>query len=63
VEVNSLLQVTLATKLVEKLAIALNKCVFNVGRVLDSSEHNAIIAVHGFLQNLYLCVPAACVCV
>lgn len=56
VEIDVLLDLTLSTRLVETLAVAVNKCVFSSGRVLETSEHNAIIAVHGFLQNLYLCV-------
>ena len=40
--------------MVEKLAMALNVELFSSGRVLESDDHQAVIAVHGYLQNLYL---------
>lgn len=54
VEVDHLLAVTKKSKLVEKLAIALNHELFSSGKVLEAEDHEAMSAVHGFLQNLYL---------
>jgi hypothetical protein len=40
--------------LVEKLAAAVNAEMFQETKVLDSIDHLAVVAIHSFLQNLYL---------
>ena len=49
-EMDALLSLTVRSKVVEKLAVALNAELFNDGKVLESHDHQAIIAVHGYLQ-------------
>ena len=51
---DSLLSLTVRSQVIEKLAVAINGGLFLTGRVLESEDHQAIIAVHGYLQNLYL---------
>jgi hypothetical protein len=54
IEVDQLLHLTMETKLVEKLAKALNRELFSEGKVLTTQDHRAVAAVHSFLENLYL---------
>eukprot|EP00617_Octactis_speculum_P020116 CAMPEP_0185769624 /NCGR_PEP_ID=MMETSP1174-20130828/55055_1 /TAXON_ID=35687 /ORGANISM="Dictyocha speculum, Strain CCMP1381" /LENGTH=465 /DNA_ID=CAMNT_0028454763 /DNA_START=6 /DNA_END=1400 /DNA_ORIENTATION=+ len=54
VELDALMEITTESRLVESLAIAMNHSIFSNGRVLDVPDHQAVTAIHGFLQNLYL---------
>mmetsp|Transcript_8597 Transcript_8597/g.14567 ORF Transcript_8597/g.14567 Transcript_8597/m.14567 type:complete len:515 (-) Transcript_8597:283-1827(-) len=61
---NQLLEITLRSRLVEKLCVAMYSGIFEEHadddeeedaeqRVLQESDHIAVVAVHAFLQNLY----------
>eukprot|EP00602_Paraphysomonas_sp_CaronLab_P003967 CAMPEP_0185017436 /NCGR_PEP_ID=MMETSP1103-20130426/388_1 /TAXON_ID=36769 /ORGANISM="Paraphysomonas bandaiensis, Strain Caron Lab Isolate" /LENGTH=753 /DNA_ID=CAMNT_0027546853 /DNA_START=39 /DNA_END=2300 /DNA_ORIENTATION=+ len=63
-EINTLLEITLRSRLVEKLCVAMYSCIFEdhaeddgiedvEQRVLEETDHVAVMAVHAFLQNLY----------
>lgn len=64
-EMDCLLEITLQSHLVEKLALALYDCLFSLKEeeegddedsylsLLDESDHMAVVSVHAFLQNLY----------
>eukprot|EP01039_Chlorochromonas_danica_P001318 gene1318-1439_t len=64
-EMDTLLEITLRSKLVEKLSMALYDCLFDDSNsnnreneekndgALEEHEHIAVTAVHAFLQNLY----------
>jgi len=53
-EIDSLLSITIQSNLVGKLSAAMNNEMFQESKVLDNIDHLAIVAVHSFLQNLYL---------
>jgi len=68
-EMDTLLDITLKSRLVEKLSVALYDCLFEAEdallerdrdgdqehfvAVLEESDHIAVVSVHAFLQNLY----------
>jgi hypothetical protein len=66
-EMNILLEITLRSRLVEKLCVAMYSCLFEVleesgdedgdasspSQLLEESDHMAVVCVHAFLQNLY----------
>ena len=54
VEIDMVLHLTMETKLVEKLAKALNRELFSEGTVLATQDHQAIAAVNSFIENMYL---------
>ena len=54
VEIDMVLHLTMETKLVEKLAKALNRELFSSGTVLATQDHQAIAAVNSFIENMYL---------
>mmetsp|Transcript_23568 Transcript_23568/g.30565 ORF Transcript_23568/g.30565 Transcript_23568/m.30565 type:complete len:728 (-) Transcript_23568:351-2534(-) len=65
-EMDGLLDITLKSRIIEKLSIALYDCLFadleeeeeeardsNYRILLDESDHAAIVGIHTFMQNLY----------
>lgn len=58
-EINVLLDITIKSRLLEKLALACHDCLFNLaddddGRCsLGEDDHRSICCIHSFLQNLY----------
>lgn len=63
-EINTLLEITLRSRLVEKLCVAMYSCIFEdhandddiedvEDRILEEIDHTAVMSVHSFLQNLY----------
>jgi len=65
-EMDGLLNITLKSRIIEKLSIALYDCLFadleeeeeeakdaNYKILLDETDHNAIVSIHTFMQNLY----------
>lgn len=63
-EINTLLEITLRSRLVEKLCVAMYSCIFEdhandddvedvEDRILEETDHTAVLSVHSFLQNLY----------
>jgi len=58
IEMNTLLEITLRSRLVEKLSVAMYDCLFEEEKedgtgFLDGSDHIAVTSVHAFLQNMY----------
>lgn len=59
-EMNTLLEITMQSRLVEKLSVAMYDSVFedddedeDANAYLNDSDHMAVASVHAFLQNLY----------
>lgn len=53
-EMNLLLDITLKSRLVEKLSLACYECLFSAQQTdLQEDEHRSIACVHSFLQNMY----------
>lgn len=61
VEMDNLLAITMRSKLVEHLAVAMNNCLFSDGRVLEVEDHVAVMCIHGFLQVLLTYTPLSAI--
>ncbi|KAJ1453539.1 hypothetical protein M885DRAFT_524007 [Pelagophyceae sp. CCMP2097] len=63
-EMNLLMDITMKSKLVEKLALACHECLFTQGEgsenKLEDSDHQSIACVHSFVQNLYFYASHRC---